>query len=304
MNKKGKKDACFQVAARRPLVHCITNYVTAQDVANMILACGASPIMADELQEVAQITAASDALVLNLGTLQERTVASMRSAAQAANEKGIPIVLDPVGIGASTFRGRTSLPLLSRTRFAVIRGNYAELAFLTGEEDCGRGVDSIEDRKKETAQAEKTQKAVTTARLLARQYDCVAVLTGAIDVITDGDRTVLVSNGVPQMRRVTGTGCMLSGVIGAYIGANEDIFGATVSAVAAMGIAGELSWERNGKTGLGSFRVGLFDAMGQMEDATLAQRGKLQELKQTKGNRRERKKERKKRTIWKKASRR
>lgn len=253
--------------AQVPLVHCITNYVTVNDVANAILACGGSPIMADDIAEAADIAAVSSALVINIGTLNARTVASMLSAGAAANAKGVPVVLDPVGAGASALRNDAVRRLLEAVRFAAIRGNLSEISHLAGLSVSTRGVDSSE--------ADSGNDAVSVARAAARRYGCVVAVTGAVDVITDGERVARVENGVPEMSRVTGTGCMLSGVIGAYVGANRDVLPAVVAAVASMGIAGELSLERHGGAGTGSFHIGILDALSKITDETIEKRGRI-----------------------------
>lgn len=260
-----KQNEC--VRQKTPLVHCITNYVTVNDVANILLACGGSPIMADDMAEVAQITSISNALVLNIGTLNQRTIASMAEAGRTANAKGIPVVLDPVGAGASTLRNETVRMLLEQVHFSAIRGNLSEISFLAGLQVSTRGVDtSLDDSGNDP---------VAVAKIAAKLYRCVVAITGAVDVITDGTRVAKVSNGVEAMGKVTGTGCMLSGVIGAYAGANADAFSAVVSAVASMGIAGELSWENNQTMGTGSFHIGIIDAMSRIDDAIIAERGRI-----------------------------
>lgn len=250
-----------------PLVHCITNYVTVNDVANALLACGGSPIMADDIAEVSEITSISSALVLNIGTLNQRTIASMKKAGKTANEKGIPVVLDPVGAGASSLRNETARQLVEEVRFTAIRGNLSEISFLAGLSVSTRGVDSSE--------ADSGNDAAAVALSAARRYGCTVAVTGAEDVITDGDRVARVRNGVPQMGKITGTGCMLSGVIGAYVGANADAFAAVTAAVASMGIAGEISYEKYGQTGTGSLRTGIIDALSQIDDQAIEQRGKI-----------------------------
>lgn len=256
-----------QVRQKIPLVHCITNYVTVNDVANALLACGGSPIMADDISEVAEITALSNALVLNIGTLNERTVASMIKAGKTANEKHIPVVLDPVGAGASQLRNATTKKLLKEIQFSAIRGNLSELSFVAGLQVSTRGVDSSE--------ADSGNDPAAVAKAAARQYACVVAITGAEDVVTDGTKLVKIQNGVPEMSRVTGTGCMLSGLIGAYLGANSDALGAVSSAVASMGIAGELSFEANCGKGTGSLRIGILDALSRLDDELLAQKGRV-----------------------------
>lgn len=250
-----------------PLVHCMTNYVTVNDVANALLACGASPIMADDIEEVSEITSISNALVLNIGTLNQRTIASMRMAGKTANEKKIPVVFDPVGAGASTLRNNTTKKFLDEITFTVIRGNLSEISFIAGFNVSTRGVDSSE--------ADRANDAAAIAKKTAKMYGCVVAVTGAEDVVTDGKRVAKIRNGVPSMSKITGTGCMLSGIIGAYVGANEDPFFAVTSAVASMGIAGELSFEKNGKTGTGSLHIGIIDALSQIDDTIIEKRGNV-----------------------------
>lgn len=250
-----------------PLVHCITNYVTVNDVANALLACGGSPIMADDIGEVAEIASISDALVLNIGTLNERTVKSMILAGETANKKGIPVVLDPVGAGASALRNRAVEELTARVRFAVIRGNLSEVSFVAGLDVNTRGVDSSESDSKNDA--------VAVAKAVSAAFGCTVAVTGATDVVTDGKRVAKIANGVPQMGKVTGTGCMLSAVIGAYVGANEDCFAATVAAVCSMGLAGERAKERFDTFGPGSFHIGIIDALGKIDDGAIAVQGKV-----------------------------
>lgn len=257
----------FNVRKNVPLVHCITNYVTVNDVANALLACGGSPIMADDIGEVSEITSISNALVINIGTLNERTVKSMLRAGVAANEKNIPVVLDPVGAGASSLRNEAVKTLLSEVKFRVIRGNLSEISFIAGLNVSTRGVDS--------AEADSGNDAVGVAKLVSQKYGCAVAITGAVDVITDGENVAKISNGVPQMSKITGTGCMLSGVIGAYVGANSDTFSAVVSAVASMGIAGELSYERNGVSGTGSLHIGIIDALSIIDDKIIEEKGKI-----------------------------
>lgn len=257
----------FNVRKNVPLVHCITNYVTVNDVANALLACGGSPIMADDIGEVSEITSISNALVINIGTLNERTVKSMLRAGVAANENNIPVVLDPVGAGASSLRNEAVKTLLSEVKFRVIRGNLSEISFIAGLNVSTRGVDS--------AEADSGNDAIGVAKLVSKKYGCAVAITGAVDVITDGENVAKISNGVPQMSKITGTGCMLSGVIGAYVGANSDTFSAVVSAVASMCIAGELSYERNGVSGTGSLHIGIIDALSIIDDKIIEEKGKI-----------------------------
>ena len=191
----------------------------------------------------------------------------MIQAGKTANEKKIPVVLDPVGAGASALRNGTTEKLLEEITFTVIRGNLSEISFIAGLHVSTRGVDTSEE--------DSGNDAVAVARSAAKRYGCVIAVTGAQDVITDGVKVAKISNGVPQMGKVTGTGCMLSGVIGAYAAANEDTFSATVSAVASMGIAGEISYEKNREAGTGSLHIGIIDALSQIDDKTIETRGRI-----------------------------
>lgn len=256
------------VRTRVPLVHCITNYVTVNDVANALLACGGSPIMADDIDEVADIVSIADALVLNIGTLNSRTIASMIKAGQAANRKNIPVVFDPVGAGASALRNRTTQTLLKEIKFTVIRGNLSELSFIAGLSAATRGVDAnAADDKFDAADVAKT---------VAEKYGCVAAITGATDVVCDSKRTAKIKNGVAAMGKITGTGCMLSGVVGAYVGANDDAFSAVVTAIASMGIAGEQAYAKYGSIGTGSLRVGIIDALSVLDDGAIEKAARIE----------------------------
>lgn len=255
------------VRQKIPLVHCITNYVTVNDVANALLACGGSPIMADDIAEAGEIASISNALVLNIGTLNERTIASMIKAGKAANTANIPVVLDPVGAGASSLRNDTVKELVNKINFSVIRGNLSEISYLAGLSSNTRGVDSSDEDSKNDA--------VSVAKLAARQYKTVIAVTGAVDVVTDGERVAKISNGVALMGKVTGTGCMLSGVVGAYVGVNDDAFEAAVSAITSMGIAGEMAFARAAELGTGSFHIAIIDALSKIDDEIIAKDGKV-----------------------------
>lgn len=255
------------VREKNPLVHCITNYVTVNDVANAILAVGGAPIMADDIDEIEEIVAKANALVINIGTLNQRTAASMWAAASTANKKNVPVILDPVGVGASSLRNKVVTRLLKNNQFAVIRGNLSEMAFCAGKDSATRGVDSNSD--------DKNFSAAEIAKIVAEKYSCVAVVTGAVDVVTDGKNFAQIKNGVPAMSKITGAGCMLSGILGAYIGAVDDKFSAAVNAVASMGIAGEISFEKFSEVGTGSFHIGIIDALSQIDDEIISARGKI-----------------------------
>lgn len=264
-------DMLGKVRAEKPLVHHITNYVTVNDCANITLGIGASPIMADSLREAAGIASVSRALVLNMGTLNERTVPSMLAAGKAANAAGIPVVFDPVGAGASGFRNETAAGILAAVKVSVLRGNISEIRYLAGLSAATKGVDAADS---DTAQDD----ASSVAFSAAKKYGCVAAITGAVDVISDGERELSIANGHPMLSALTGTGCMCSSLIGSFCGiARQDPLMASAGALLTMGIAGELAYEKAGAVGNGSFRVALHDAVSRMDGKTLKERAKLYE---------------------------
>lgn len=279
-----------EIRARRPLIHCISNYVTAGDVANMLLAAGASPMMADELPEVAEITALSQGLVLNIGTLKAASVEAMLLAGKRAVELGHPVVFDPVGVGASRFRTETAWRIIRSVRCTVIRGNASEIGFLAGGKTRPRGVDADE---REGQPGEHRQEQAAAAGQLSRETGAVIVITGPQDLIIDGSRSCLVHNGVPLLGQVTGTGCMLDGIIAAFLAvgpgdagltdaepadAGERRFWQTVYAVAAAGICGELAAQKTiaGGGGTGSFRMYLLDAMSNLNDRQIKEEVRIE----------------------------
>ncbi|MDP4120423.1 MAG: hydroxyethylthiazole kinase [Bacillota bacterium] len=252
-----------------PLVHNITNYVTVNDVANVLLAIGASPIMADDIDETADITAISSALVINIGTLNKRTISSMVVSGKKANELGIPVVFDPVGAGASKLRNETTKEILSQVKIAILRGNLSEISFAAGLEVSTKGVDSSE--------ADEKNDSVAVAKVVAKKFDCVVAITGAVDIISDGERVVKISNGHKMLSKVTGTGCMTTALVGAFAGSCNDYFTAAVGGVASMGIAGEIAFEKVGDLGTGSFRVAIIDALSKLDGNIISERVKLDE---------------------------
>lgn len=261
--------ACLdRVRERRPLIHCITNYVTANDVANLLLACGASPIMADEPEEVEEITARCAGLCLNLGTPSQRTIPSLMRAGVRAGELGRPVVLDPVGVGASALRLRTARELMARVPFTVLRGNVSELRALAGGQEHTQGVDAGgADAVTEAG----LERGIAFAKGTARRTGTVVAVTGAIDLVSDGERCVVIRNGRPEMGLVTGTGCQLSALTAAYLAASpEHPLEAAAAAVCAMGVAGELAWARmSPQDGNATYRDRIIDAVCRMDGAAL-----------------------------------
>lgn len=267
-----------EVRAKRPLIHCITNYVTAGAVADMILAAGASPVMADGLAEAEEITELSQGLVLNIGTLKEETAEAMLLAGKRAAQLSHPVVFDPVGAGASRFRTDIAGQIIREVRCTVIRGNASEIGSLAGGRTRPRGVDA-DEREWLTGAGRRQQ--IHAAQKLSRETGAVIVITGPQDLIADENRICLVGNGVPMMSQVTGTGCMLGGIIAAFLAAGTDEgregrFWQTVYAVAAAGICGELAVQKTAGGGTGSFRMHLMDAMSNLNDGKIKEGARLE----------------------------
>ncbi len=217
-----------------PLVHSITNYVTANDCANIVIACGGSPIMADEIQEVAEISKMASALNINIGTINERTLEAMLVAGKSANLNQRPIILDPVGIGASTYRLDAVKKLLNEINFTAIKGNLSEIKALAAQHFNSYGVDSSDQ-----ITTENLPQTIQFARNLAQSTHAIIIISGRIDIVTNQSSTYLIKNGDPMMSQLSGTGCMLSAMTGAFLGANSDPLAACVASVCAMGVAGK-----------------------------------------------------------------
>jgi hydroxyethylthiazole kinase len=252
-----------RIRERKPLVHQITNYVVMNETANATLALGALPVMAHAREEVEEMVALAGALVLNIGTLSPHWVEAMLAAGRAANERGIPVVLDPVGVGATSYRTETAHKILDQVAVAVLRGNAGEVATLVGVDAEVRGVEAIGDSGDSAA----------LARAAARQLGVVASVTGAIDHVSDGERVVAIANGHPLLASITGTGCMSSAITGCFLAAADCPLDAAVEALVAFGVAGEDA-ARDAK-GPGSFHVGLYDALAALDPETLEGRARL-----------------------------
>ena len=246
-----------------PLIHNITNYVTVNDCANVLLACGGSPIMSDDKEEVAEITTICSGLNINIGTLNQRTIASMLIAGKKANELNHPVVLDPVGAGASKLRTETAMQLLEEVKFAVIRGNISEIKTLALGSGTTKGVDAdVADRVTE----ENLEEMVAFAKAFAEKTGAVIAITGAIDIVADDKTAYCIRNGHPMMSAVTGTGCQLSAMTAAFVTANPDQpLEASAAAVAAMGYAGEVAHGRlTEMDGNATYRDYIIDAIYNM----------------------------------------
>lgn len=260
------------VRNKKPLVHNITNYVTVNDCANILLALGASPIMADDIKEAADITKISSALVINIGTLNERTIESMIASGKKANELNIPVVFDPVGAGASEFRNTTTKRIIDEVKISVLRGNMSEIKFIAGLQATTKGVDASEADTKGGS-----DEGVNVAENLANRLNCIVAITGVIDIISDGERVAILENGTKMLSNVTGTGCMTSALVGAYCGAGSDYFIAAVSGIISMGIAGEIAVEKAGNIGTGSFHIAIIDAISNLDSEIIKKMAKIKE---------------------------
>ena len=256
-------DSLRRLREAKPLVHQITNYVVMNETANATLALGALPVMAHAREEVEEMAALAGALVLNIGTLSPPWVDAMVAAGKVANERGVPVVLDPVGAGATRYRTETAKRILDEVRVAVLRGNAGEVATLVGEEAEVRGVESI-------------GAGGDAAELAARagaQLGLVAAVTGPVDHVSDGERTIAVENGDAMLATITGTGCISSALTGCFLAVNSDRpLDAAAEALVALGVAGEDA-ARDAK-GPGSFHVNLYDALAALDPATLDSRAR------------------------------
>ncbi len=254
------------IRAQAPLVHNITNYVVMNFTANTLLAIGAAPVMAHALEEVEEMVGLSRALVLNIGTLSGPWVEAMCRAGRAARQRQIPVVLDPVGSGATRFRTETALRLIESVRPTIIRGNASEIRSLLCERSGTRGVDSVH------TPAEVQEEALA----LSRAAECVVSVSGAADLIVSNDRMVRIFNGHPLMSRVTGMGCAASALTGAFAAVHDDPFAAAAHAMTTMGIAGEMAAEQS--LGPGSFAVGFIDALARLGESVVLQRKRTEGL--------------------------
>ncbi len=256
-------DAFISLRNKHPLVHHITNYVTVNDCANITLCIGGAPVMADAPEEVCEMVSMASALVLNIGTLNDRQVESMLLAGKRANDRGIPIVLDPVGAGATRYRTETVHRLMDQLDISIIKGNAGEIGVLAGTGGIVRGVDS----------AGITGDPLVITRELARSSGSIVIMSGPTDIVSNGDTTILVENGHELMGKISGTGCMASSIVGAFAGASKDLLVGSVAALAAFGIAGENASRRAYSPY--SFKVALFDETALLTPESLADRSKM-----------------------------
>jgi len=254
-------DALVELRARRPLVHNITNFVVMNETANALLCIGASPVMAHAREELREMVGHAGALVLNIGTLEPAWIESMLVAGKEANLRGVPVVLDPVGAGATTYRTESAERILSEVQVSVLRGNAAELAALAGQAAEIRGVDAV------------TGDPLAAAAACAERFGLTAVASGPVDALADRERQTLVANGHALLGQITGSGCIASALIGAFHAVQPDPLLAATTAMVALGVAGEIAAERS--AGPGSFRPQLMDALAGLSPATLRERARI-----------------------------
>ncbi|HJB94276.1 MAG TPA: hydroxyethylthiazole kinase [Candidatus Mediterraneibacter intestinigallinarum] len=258
-----------------PLVHNITNYVTVNDVANVLLACGGSPIMSDEAEDVEDITSVCGGLNINIGTLHKTSIEGMFRAGKKANELEHPVLLDPVGAGASALRTNTALGLMKELKLSVIRGNISEIKTLALGSGTTKGVDAdVADAVTE----ESLDEAVAFVKKFAEETGTIIAVTGAIDLVSDGKICYVIRNGRPEMGKITGTGCQLSGMMTAYVTANSDHpLEAAAAAVCVMGLAGEIGWSRMQEgDGNATYRNRIIDSIYNMTGEELEKGAKYE----------------------------
>lgn len=266
MNQSSLTTILEKVRRQNPLVHNITNVVVTNFTANGLLALGASPVMAYAAEEVADMAKLAKALVLNIGTLNAQTVESMIIAGKSANENNVPVIFDPVGAGATPYRTETAQRIIREVNISVIRGNAAEIANVVGESWEIKGVDAGDTKGNVPALAIKA----------AQKLHCVVVITGKEDVVTDGETTYLIANGHPILTKVTGTGCLLTSVIGAFAGVEKELLQASAAALSFYGIAAEKAAKHTAEQGPGSFQI---EFLNQLSKVGTKEMGQLAQVK-------------------------
>jgi hydroxyethylthiazole kinase len=253
-----------EIRHKSPVVHNITNYVVMNNTANALLAIGASPVMAHAEEEVEEMVNIASALVINIGTLSKQWVYSMFKAIRQAKKTGIPVILDPVGVGATSYRTWTARELINEESPAIIRGNASEIMALYDDESKTKGVDS----------AASSDNAVDVAQKLSANFKCVVCVSGATDYIVGGDRIIKINNGHPLMTKVTGLGCTATALCGAFAAVEKDCFTATAKAMAVMGIAGEMAADK--AAGPGSMQTLFLDSLYNLSENDIKQRLKIE----------------------------
>ena len=271
-----------EVKSKNPLTHCITNFVTVNDCANAVLAIGASPIMSEDIEEVAEVVSIADALVINIGKLSHEQVEAMKISSAQANKINTPVILDPVGVGISQLRNKVTLEIIENYKLAAIRGNITEIktiAKLTGiisESNTAKGVDVSES---DIITQDNLNENADVISKLAAKLDTVILASGPIDILSDGETTIAIDNGDEMMPYITGSGCMLSSIVGSCIGATNPLEG-TMLAALLMTIAGEKARSKvdSENAGTGSLRAYLIDYLYKLDGQTLINKSNIEIL--------------------------
>ncbi len=264
MNHEKIWNDILKIRAKAPLIHNITNYVVMHSTANATLAVGASPVMAHAIEEVEEMVAISDALVINIGTLSKSWIDSMTRAIKIANARKIPVILDPVGAGATKLRTQTVRMFLKEYNIAILRGNASEIKSLCDETHKTKGVDSLA----------KSEDVIDYAKELSKRYNMTVSVSGSVDVILKDQKIIKVYNGVPIMSKVTGMGCMATAITGAFAAINADCFVAAAEAMAVVGIAGEIASQMS--RGLGSMEINFLDTLYNINLNDIKERLKIE----------------------------
>lgn len=246
-----------KIRAQKPVVHHLTNWVTIYDCANVVKVLGASPVMAHGQEEVAEMAKIASSLVLNIGTLTVDFIEAMKIAAKSANIKGIPVILDVCGVGATQLRDKKSLELLNETKINIIKGNASEIARVSGESVKTKGVDAGYVKKD----------MIAIARSFARRSKCTVVVTGKEDIVSDGAKLYIIKNGHPMMTNIVGTGCMATSVIGAFAAVESDFTCASASALVCFEIAAECAARKS--EGPGTFKERIYDCLYNLNKKTI-----------------------------------
>lgn len=263
INAQSVRSDVLTIREKSPLIHNITNYVVMNNTANALLAFGASPVMAHAIEEVADMVSLSGALVVNIGTLSDHWIEAMRHAIIRAKERNVPVVIDPVGAGATPYRTETVRHLLSVAHPDIVRGNASEIMAVSGADAATKGVDSVDS----------SESALEAARRVSEDHRCAVCISGKDDLIVEGSQVATVRNGHPMMPRVTGLGCTASALCGAFLAVNSSAFSAAAHAMAVMGIAGELAGEK--AQGPGSLQMHFLDALYALTGNDITERLQL-----------------------------
>ncbi|MDC2942622.1 hydroxyethylthiazole kinase [Bacillus thuringiensis] len=266
MNTKEISKVVDLVRESNPLVHNITNVVVTNFTANGLLALGASPVMAYAKEEVAEMASVAGALVLNMGTLRPEEVEAMLLAGKSANVNNVPVLFDPVGAGATSYRTEVASHIPAEIELAIIRGNAAEIANVINEKWEIKGVDA----------GAGNGNVVSIAKQAADELNTVAVITGKEDVVTDGERTIVIRNGHSILTKITGTGCLLTSVIGAFVAVEKDYVKAAVAALTFYGVAAELAAAKTVEKGPGSFQIEFLNQLANTTSGDIEKYGKIE----------------------------